>query len=59
LGQLISLSLGGFLSHPERNSPFFNNSFWKEYPFALPCFVAGALAATGVTLGLLFLEEVS
>ena len=45
-------SLGGFLSHPERKFALFDTQFWKEEPFALPCFVAAFISAVACIYGI-------
>ena len=58
MGQIIGQSMGGLLAHPERNFKIFDTPFWREYPFALPCFIASALAIVGVVFAYFFTEEV-
>ena len=58
IGQIIGQPLGGLLSHPARTMPFFNSPFWREYPFALPCFAASAFAFFATILAVLALPEV-
>ncbi|TDL22143.1 MFS general substrate transporter [Rickenella mellea] len=57
LGQLIGQPLGGYLSHPERRWSWFQSPFWYDYPYSLPCFVAGAFAITAVIFGYFFIQE--
>jgi len=56
-GQVFGLPLGGYLAHPERHFSIFNHPFWRQYPFALPCFVAAFAAAMSVLMGCFYLEE--
>jgi len=43
-GATIGPLLGGTLSHPhERFSKTFSGSFWKDYPYFLPCLVSSAM----------------
>ncbi|KIJ34574.1 hypothetical protein M422DRAFT_181913 [Sphaerobolus stellatus SS14] len=58
LGQTLSGPLSGYLSHPDRRFPGFQSKFWKEYPFALPGFVAGSIGLCAVAVGYFYLEEV-
>ena len=58
MGQTVGQPLGGLLSHPERNIPFFDVPFWHKYPFALPFFVASLFATFAVVMGYFSLEEV-
>ncbi|KZW01590.1 MFS general substrate transporter [Exidia glandulosa HHB12029] len=60
VGQIVGLPLGGFLAHPERHlGSFFSGQFWKDYPFSLPCFVGGAVAALSALFGAVFIREAS
>ncbi|KIJ40989.1 hypothetical protein M422DRAFT_780624 [Sphaerobolus stellatus SS14] len=57
-GQIIGLPLGGLLAHPEHHFPtVFDNEFWNNHPFALPCFVTGGYAIFSVILGYVYLPE--
>lgn len=56
IGQTIGLPIGGYLSRP--SGGIFESPFWKEYPFALPCFVGAALTWCAVMAGTLLLVEV-
>ncbi|KIJ54492.1 hypothetical protein M422DRAFT_153506 [Sphaerobolus stellatus SS14] len=57
-GQIIGLPLGGLLAHPEHHFPtVFDNEFWINHPFALPCFVTGGYAIFSVILGYVYLPE--
>lgn len=58
VGQVAGQSLGGLLSHPERDMKLFDTPFWREYPFALPGFVGGAFGAMTWVYGGYALEEV-
>lgn len=59
LGQVVGHPLGGYLAHPERHWSYFRHSaFWSEYPFVLPGFVASAMTAVVVVLGVFWIEEV-
>ncbi|KAJ9074005.1 hypothetical protein DSO57_1010759 [Entomophthora muscae] len=59
LGLIIGPALGGFLVYPVNNFPalFGNSSFFKEYPFALPCFASSTLCGISMILGFFYLEE--
>lgn len=61
MGQVAGQPLGGLLSHPARNLKGigFDTPFWREYPFALPCFAAAAVALASTTWSLFTLQEVS
>lgn len=60
LGAIIGPLLGGTFSNPaERFPSLFDYQFLKEYPYFLPCFVAGCLSILGALLVYLFLDEVS
>lgn len=58
MGQIVGQPIGGLLSHPERNIPFFDTPFWNEYPFALPCFISAGFAVFALIFGALVIEEV-
>ncbi|KAF8311040.1 MFS general substrate transporter [Clavulina sp. PMI_390] len=58
IGQIVGLPIGGFLAHPERTwAKLFDGGFWRDYPFALPCFVGAGFAFFAVGCGMLFLPE--
>ena len=38
--------------------PWFDTPFWREYPFALPCFVAAAFALTFTVMAVYTVPEV-
>jgi hypothetical protein len=52
--------LGGALSNPAKQYPsvFGNIQFFKDYPYALPTFVASAIGATVTIICALFVKEV-
>lgn len=58
MGQIVGQPIGGLLSHPERNIPFFDTPFWNKYPFALPCFISAGFAVFALIFGALVIEEV-
>ncbi|KAF8528737.1 major facilitator superfamily domain-containing protein [Gautieria morchelliformis] len=51
--------IGGGLSHPYERFPgvFGWSKFWKDYPFALPCFVSGLFCVTAFTTAFIWLKE--
>ncbi|KAG9098120.1 hypothetical protein FRC06_006792 [Ceratobasidium sp. 370] len=55
IGTMIGPSIGGFLVHPYDHFAMFRSDYWKNNPYALPCF-AGAflclLTALVITFGL-------
>lgn len=61
VGLVIGPALGGFLSRPADQFPstFGRIQFFRDYPYFLPCFVAGFLNLCAVIIGALFLKEVS
>lgn len=56
-GQIVGQPLGGLLSHPARTMPYFDTPFWREYPFALPCFVAAVFALIFTVLAVYTVPE--
>ncbi|GEM08253.1 MFS multidrug transporter [Rhodotorula toruloides] len=59
IGSIIGPLLGGYLSHPAENFPslFGNSTFFRNNPYALPCFVGALFPFLGALVGLFFLEE--
>ncbi|KAH0830406.1 major facilitator superfamily domain-containing protein [Lanmaoa asiatica] len=58
LGSIVGPLIGGSFSHPADTYPqIFDYPFWREYPYFLPCLIAGIIAIIGVVLGYAFLEE--
>ncbi|KAN0075327.1 Major facilitator superfamily domain containing protein [Tylopilus felleus] len=58
VGTIVGPLIGGSFSHPADKYPlFFDNGFWREYPYFLPCLAAAIIALIGVALGFAFLEE--
>ncbi|KAI0079970.1 MFS general substrate transporter [Panus rudis PR-1116 ss-1] len=58
LGSIIGPLIGGSFSKPAEKFPaWFSYDFLREYPYFLPCLLAGALAIVGTILGFFFLEE--
>ncbi|KAI0736958.1 MFS general substrate transporter [Fomitopsis betulina] len=58
LGAIIGPLLGGTFSNPAERFPnMFNYQFLEEYPYFLPCFVAGFLSILAALLVYLFLDE--
>ena len=59
IGSIFGPAFGGALANPARKYPnlFGSSTFLKDYPFALPNFVAAALFLVGLTVGILFLKE--
>ncbi|QRV89618.1 major facilitator superfamily transporter [Ceratobasidium sp. AG-Ba] len=41
IGIMISPSIGGFLVHPSDHFAMFRGEYWKNNPYALPCFTGG------------------
>ncbi|CAE6375511.1 unnamed protein product [Rhizoctonia solani] len=48
IGNMISPSIGGFLVRPSDHFAVFQGDFWKNNPFALPCFVG--ILLLGITM---------
>ncbi|UNI13902.1 hypothetical protein JDV02_000597 [Purpureocillium takamizusanense] len=59
VGIFLGPILGGALADPAEQYPgvFGDNQFFRDYPYALPGFVVGAISATGALTSLLFLDE--
>ncbi|KAF8518066.1 MFS general substrate transporter [Gautieria morchelliformis] len=58
-GVTVASFIGGGLSHPYERFPsvFGWSKFWKDYPFALPCFVSGLFCITAFTTAFIWLKE--
>lgn len=51
--------MGGVLSRPSDRFPtVFGGTFWKEYPYFLPCGVAAAFSALSCVATAILLKEV-
>ncbi|PVF98387.1 MFS general substrate transporter [Serendipita vermifera] len=58
IGQIIGQPVGGILAHPEIGFPsLFGGPFWREYPYALPCFVGAGYALVLAIMGAIVLRE--
>ncbi|KAF8734117.1 MFS general substrate transporter, partial [Rhizoctonia solani] len=57
VGNMISPSIGGFLVHPSDRFSAFQGDFWKNNPFALPCFVGILLSGITVLIIMIALPE--
>ncbi|KAH9165756.1 MFS general substrate transporter [Lactarius sanguifluus] len=58
LGYAIGPLVGGMLSRPQDRWPnVFSHSFWAEYPYFLPCFVAATCACASLTVNVIYLKE--
>ena len=60
IGTALGPVIGGLLANPAKRytSLFGGSAFLKEYPFALPNFVAAAVFAVGLVTGFLFLKVI-
>ncbi|KAH9481792.1 Major facilitator-type transporter psiT2 [Psilocybe cubensis] len=57
-GATMGPLLGGSLSHPHERFPnYFGASFWKEYPYFLPCLVASAYVLFASLIALIWFKE--
>ncbi|KAI0316454.1 MFS general substrate transporter [Amylostereum chailletii] len=57
-GATIGPFIGGVFSRPHDRFPnIFQNPFWEEYPYFLPCVVAAAFTSIAFVLVALFLKE--
>lgn len=51
--------VGGQLYKPATRMPFlFDQPFWQDHPYALPCFMAAGFAFTCAIIAFFYLEEV-
>ncbi|KAH9059732.1 major facilitator superfamily domain-containing protein [Lactarius vividus] len=58
LGYAIGPFIGGMLSRPQDRWPgVFSHSFWAEYPYFLPCFVAAICGCASLTANVIYLKE--
>ncbi|CAE6468440.1 unnamed protein product [Rhizoctonia solani] len=58
LGSTLGPLIGGTLSYPAKHLPrMFDTSFWKKYPYFLPCLTAAVYAGCVFMAGALFLKE--
>ncbi|PPQ78552.1 hypothetical protein CVT25_011824 [Psilocybe cyanescens] len=58
LGNIIGPLIGGALANPAEQFPgLFDYTFFKDYPYFLPCFITGLLAFIVGVLTALYLEE--
>lgn len=65
IGVTIGPALGGFLAQPAQQYPgWFSKGailglggLWENFPYFLPCTVAGTLASLSIVFGILFLPE--
>ncbi|GJJ08256.1 hypothetical protein Clacol_002466 [Clathrus columnatus] len=58
LGGIIGPLIGGTFSHPDIHWPqYFDNEWFRQHPYFLPCFIASSLAFISASFGMRFLEE--
>ncbi|QRW03203.1 major facilitator superfamily transporter [Ceratobasidium sp. AG-Ba] len=57
IGTMISPSIGGFLARPSDQQWGFNNAFWKNHPYALPCYAGALLCVVAMIVIILGLDE--
>ena len=51
--------IGGTLSHPhEHFSKIFSGTFWKDYPYFLPCLVSSSYVLFTIIITFVMLKEV-
>jgi MFS family permease len=50
--------LGGTFSHPALKFQLLDWPFLRDYPYFLPCLIAGVLGILGIVVGFFFLDEV-
>lgn len=61
LGAALGPMLGGLLANPAKRFPqlFGHSQFFREYKYALPCFVGAVFPLIGIVIAYFFLQEVS
>ncbi|KAH9005446.1 MFS general substrate transporter [Lactarius hatsudake] len=58
LGHVIGPLVGGIVSRPQDRWPhIFSHPFWADYPYFLPCLVAGTFTCLSFIITGLYLEE--
>jgi len=57
IGRLLGNGVGGLLSEPAQKYSSLNIEFFRDYPFALPVFVAASLNLASLIVGFIFLPE--
>ncbi|KAG1884857.1 MFS general substrate transporter [Suillus subluteus] len=58
VGGFVGPLMGGTLARPQDHWPaLFSGSFWRDYPYFLPCAVAAFLLLVALVMMTLFLEE--
>ncbi|KAG1746536.1 major facilitator superfamily domain-containing protein [Suillus paluster] len=58
IGTVVGPLIGGMLARPQDSWPgLFANSFWRKYPYFLPCGVAAYFVVVAYLMLLFFLEE--
>ncbi|KAA1093720.1 hypothetical protein PGTUg99_023156 [Puccinia graminis f. sp. tritici] len=59
IGMILGPMIGGYLAEPTKQYPaiFGHIEFLKNYPYFLPCFIAGTTNFLAVVLGFFYLEE--
>ncbi|PPQ63561.1 hypothetical protein CVT24_004858 [Panaeolus cyanescens] len=58
-GSTIGPLIGGTLARPHERFPkYFSGTFWKTYPYFLPCLVPAVVVMMGFTITLIFFKEV-
>jgi len=57
VGSLVGGGMGGVLAEPAEKYPILNTPFFRNYPYALPVFAAGAVNFISWILGYFYLPE--
>lgn len=58
LGAIMGPSIGGFLSRPATKHPtYFDYTFFKRFPYFLPCFTVSLFSVVGFFLAFFLLQE--
>ncbi|KAG2338606.1 MFS general substrate transporter [Suillus weaverae] len=58
VGTFVGPLMGGTLAHPQDSWPgLFSHSFWRKYPYFLPCAVAACFVVLAYFMLFFFLEE--
>lgn len=57
LGRLLGNGVGGLLAEPAEKYACFDVEFFRQYPYALPVFIAAAINLLSLLVGVIYLPE--